>query len=589
MIDALVEGRGVASVAVPTAPASRRLAPLVLVLAVVLAIVWFGGLGHRDLIKPDEGRYAEIPREMVATGDWLTPRLNGLKYFEKPPLQYWATAVAYEVFGIEAWTSRLWAALTGFAAIVVTGFAAARLWGSHVGLYAATVLASSLAFVLLGHFNTLDMGLTFFLAATLAAVMAARDALVRGTDPTHCGASVDASTRAAGLWVLVAWAALALAVLSKGPVALVLCGLGLSLYLVASRDWPMLKLVLSLRGIGLFLLIAAPWFIAVSRANPEFARFFFIHEHVERFLTDEHRRSGPPWYFVPVVAAGLLPWLGLAFTGWRSAWRAPARGTFRPERLLVAWTIAVFAFFSASGSKLPSYVLPLFPSIAMLAALELKRIDARTLVRHLAAVAMLAVVAFVAVCFIERWTRFVDPPEAVSQFKTIALTSLGVWCVGTVVGALLARRDRGTLAVVAAGLAALVAWSGILLGHQAIGRGMSTAVVAQRIASEIVPDTTVYSVGLFEHSLDFYLGRTVQLVSFRDELDFGLSQEPSKYIATIEQFAARWQAERAPVAVMAPDTYATLVAMKLPMRVLVDDRRRIVVAKPAPAGPSPAR
>ncbi|MCU0972931.1 MAG: glycosyltransferase family 39 protein, partial [Burkholderiales bacterium] len=133
-----------------------------------MAVVWFGNLEYRRLFHPDEGRYAEIPREMVATADWITPRLNGIKYFEKPPLQYWATAIAYRAFGASEWTSRLWTALSGFLAVLLVYAAGVRLFGAEAGLYAALILVSSAGFVLGGHFNTLDMGLTFF--QTLAVV-----------------------------------------------------------------------------------------------------------------------------------------------------------------------------------------------------------------------------------------------------------------------------------------------------------------------------------------------------------------------------------------------------------------------------------
>src|SRR5512144_382952 len=120
---------------------SRRVLWLLLL---VVAIIWFGNLEYRKLIRPDEGRYAEIPREMVASGDWTTPRLNGLKYFEKPALQYWATATAYSLFGQHHWTARLWTALTGFLGILMTWYAGRRLFGALAGLYGALVLASSL-------------------------------------------------------------------------------------------------------------------------------------------------------------------------------------------------------------------------------------------------------------------------------------------------------------------------------------------------------------------------------------------------------------------------------------------------------------
>src|SRR5262245_2394708 len=130
-------------------------------------LIWFSNLDYRKLIKPDEGRYAEIAREMAVTGDWVTPRLNGIKYFEKPPLQYWATATAYTLFGPHEWTARLWSALTGLFGIALSWWAGRRLFGAAAGAYAAIVLASSLMYVVLGHLNTLDMGLTLFLFAAL--------------------------------------------------------------------------------------------------------------------------------------------------------------------------------------------------------------------------------------------------------------------------------------------------------------------------------------------------------------------------------------------------------------------------------------
>ena len=562
-----------------------------LLLAVVLALIWFGGLGHRKLIKPDEGRYAEIPREMTASGNWLTPRLNDLKYFEKPPLQYWATAAAYETFGIGEWTSRLWTALTGFLGVLVVGYTAARLYDRRAGVFAATVLASSLAYVLLAHFNTLDMGLTFFMSVTLCATLLARSARADIEVPgAHCGSPDDASrsrSRAAR-WILVAWAAMALAVLSKSPVAAVLSGGALVLYLVVARDWTLLKMLAPIRGLAVFLVIAAPWFIAVSRANPEFAHFFFIHEHVERFLTTQHRREGPIWYFIPVLVVGLLPWLsvaiGAAFGAVDRAWRAPphtGRTGFRPERLLLSWSLVIFVFFSASGSKLPSYILPMFPALALLIGRELAHIDARVLKKHLIGIATLAAIACVVVVFIERFIDSRENAAAIAAFRISAFVSMLVWLIGTLVAIWLATRARITSAIVASGLAAVLGWSSLLLGHEALGRGMSTYDIARSMQPYIRADTPIYSVGIFEHTLDFYLQRTVTLVSFRDELDFGLTMEPDKGIATLPEFEKRWSEDHAPLAIMDRDLFDRLSANHMPMRVIADDGRRIVVAKPA--------
>ena len=184
-------------------------------LLLALVVIWFGNLEYRYLIKPDEGRYAEIPREMVASGDWVTPRLNDLKYFEKPPLQYWATAVAYEVFGEHQWTSRLWTALTGLAGVLLAWFTGTRLFGREAGLYAALILGSSSLYALMAHINTLDMGVTFFITLGIFSLLLAQQK------------SAQVYRRN---WMLLAWAALALAVLSKGLMGVILPGAALFLY-----------------------------------------------------------------------------------------------------------------------------------------------------------------------------------------------------------------------------------------------------------------------------------------------------------------------------------------------------------------------
>src|SRR5512140_1932549 len=148
------------------APPSRR---AIIALLLALALLWFAGIGQRALINPDEGRYAEIAREMVVTGDWLTPRLNGLKYFEKPPLQYWVTAAAFRAFGIHEWSARLWPVLSTFLAVLFLGVVGLRLGGPRLGLYAAAALAGCAGYVINGHLLTLDGGLAALLTVAFGA------------------------------------------------------------------------------------------------------------------------------------------------------------------------------------------------------------------------------------------------------------------------------------------------------------------------------------------------------------------------------------------------------------------------------------
>jgi 4-amino-4-deoxy-L-arabinose transferase-like glycosyltransferase len=277
-------------------------------LLAIFAIAWFCNLGYRHLAKSDEGRYAEIPREMVASGDWLTPRLNGFKYFEKPPLQYWATAAAFSVFGQTEWAARLWPGLTGFFGVLLVFWFGSRLLGPPAGLYGAAVVASSAIYVSIGHMLTLDMGLTLFMSASVFSIaLAQRD---------------QASEAERRRWMLLAWAAAALAVLSKGLIGIVLPAGAIALYVLVERDWKVLARLHAVSGALLFVAIAAPWFAAVSIVNPEFFRFFFIHEHFERFLTQVHRRDEPAWYFIPVLLAGVLPWILSLFP---ALWRVRSR------------------------------------------------------------------------------------------------------------------------------------------------------------------------------------------------------------------------------------------------------------------------
>src|SRR5215813_1575321 len=259
------------------------------------------------MLDPDEGRYAEIPREMVASGDWLTPRFNDLKYFEKPPLQYWATAALYSVAGLHEWTSRLWAVGLGFACLPLVFAWVARNYGRDGALAALAALGVSPFFLIVAHLNLLDAAFTFWLTAAVLAFTQAQLA-PRGAESER-------------RWMLAAWALAALAVLSKGIVVGVLAGGALVVYTLLERDartWGRLHIA---PGLLLFAAIAAPWFVAVSLRNPSFPGFFFVHEHFARFLTTVHQRVEPWWYFLPLLLLGVLPWLVPAVRACRVAWR----------------------------------------------------------------------------------------------------------------------------------------------------------------------------------------------------------------------------------------------------------------------------
>ncbi|MFN3565178.1 MAG: phospholipid carrier-dependent glycosyltransferase, partial [Burkholderiaceae bacterium] len=342
-------------------PARARPAPRTrfVALAVLALLAWFGTLEYRELFAPDEGRYAEIPREMAAGGDWVVPHLNGLPYLEKPPLQYWASAAIFKALGGDEWTARLWPALTGFLGVLAVFFAGSRLFGRRAGVFAALLAASTLEYVVLSQVLTLDMGLTFFLsAAVFCLLLAQRDA-------------IDDRRRHA--WMIGAWAMMGLAVLSKGLIGVVLPALALAAYVVVERDASVLRRLHWRSGLAVLLALTVPWFVAMQMRVPEFFDFFFVREHLQRFALPMHHRPGPWYYFVGMFAVGALPWtLPYLRAWWQGLVRAPVHGrAFNPARFLALYALVVLIFFSVSRSKLPAYILPMFPALALLGGREL--------------------------------------------------------------------------------------------------------------------------------------------------------------------------------------------------------------------------
>jgi 4-amino-4-deoxy-L-arabinose transferase-like glycosyltransferase len=538
---------------------------LALVLAFTLA--WFGTLDQRRLINPDEGRYAEIPREMVATGDWLTPRLNGIKYFEKPALQYWATATAFSVFGEHHWTARLWPALTGFLGVLATVFATARLFGAQAGLIAGAVLAGSVLWNVIGHVNTLDMGVSFFLAsAVFALCLAQRD---------------DAGPKESRRWGDAAWALLALAILSKGLIGIVLPAATVVLYALWQRDWGLILRIRPLRGLLILLAITAPWFIAVSLANPEFAHFFFIHEHFERFLTKSHGRYQPVWYFIPILLLGMLPWLGSMLQGMAAGFRNEVARRFQPQRFLLVWAALVFVFFSISGSKLASYILPIFPALAALIGLHLATCaNSRRIEWHALPAIIIGGAGLLLVPYVTRFASERLPSALYVAYQPWLYGGSAAMLLGGITAFWLGRQGRSIAAVFALAFGGFAFGQGFLLGHDSLGSINSAHDAAAAIRSHVPQDAPFFSVDTYDQSLQFYLKRTTTMVVYRDELGFGIEQEPQKFIPDLAGFERAWSAAPVAWALMSPATWNDMTKKGLPMTEVFRDTRRVIVKKP---------
>jgi 4-amino-4-deoxy-L-arabinose transferase-like glycosyltransferase len=329
-----------------------------LLLFIVLTIPFLQYLGKLPLIDPDEGRYAEIPREMLERGDLITPTLNYVKYFEKPPLLYWINAASIKIFGLNEFAVRLPSALCGLFTVLATYLIARRLYDRRTALLSAAILATSAGFVLQSRIILTDMMLTFWLTAALGTFLVASHRYERQRD--------------SGIAWYFFYLFCALAVLTKGLIGIVFPAGIIFIFLLLSGRWELLARMRCGTGLLLFLIVAAPWFVAVSLKNPDFAWFFFIHEHFERFTSTVHGRYKPFWFFVPVLAATMLPWSFYIPAALAKAWREQGREAGRSGLYLLIWVVVIFLFFSKSDSKLTPYILPVFPPLVILIAHRIK-------------------------------------------------------------------------------------------------------------------------------------------------------------------------------------------------------------------------
>ncbi|MBV7535693.1 glycosyltransferase family 39 protein [Duganella sp. sic0402] len=537
-------------------------------LAALFALAWLYVLGIRSLVPPDEGRYAEMAREMWASGDWITTRLNGIKYFEKPPLQTWMNALTFSVFGLGEWQARLWTGLCGLGGVLFTGYAARRVFGARAGFYTAVVLGSSLFWIASGQINSLDMGLTGMMSLALGSLLIAqRD---------------DATPDERRNWMLLCWAGMALAVLAKGLIGVVLPGAVLVLYSALSRDLAIWKRLHLAKGLLLFFAIATPWFVLVALRNPEQPHFFFIHEHWERFFLKTHHREGPWYYFLLLLIPGVMPWLGLLPQALLNGARRDAQLRFQPKLLLLVWVLFITCFFSYSSSKLPGYILPVYPALAMLLAIYLE--GASRLNRMLAAVLLVLVgLGGLAVIphMISAAVRHPGERALLEAYQPWVLTAAIIAAAGGALALLHARQLRRDLMVVTLAVASFASVQLILSGFEPYGEVRAGKAMAQKLKPMLKPDTPVYSVHVYEQSMTYYLGHTVTLVDYWDEFTFGLRQQPELSIPDMHGFANRWNAHIArkeqAFAILGLDTYASLKSNGFPMRVVVADTRRVVI------------
>jgi len=498
------------------------------VLAVAIGLFFSLFLGSRPLSVPDEGRYVEIPREMVVTSDWLTPRLNSVKYFEKPPLFYWFEAVLIKLFGLSEWSVRLGPALFALFGCLTVYYAGARMFGRQAGLLSAGVLSTSVLFYALSRAITLDMPVSILLTSSLLSF------LIGTREP-------EGNTRRMFFWGF--YASAALAVLTKGLIGIVIPGMIIFTWMLLMNEWRILRSMHLLSGMAIFFAIAAPWHFLVQRANPEFFNFYFIHEHFQRYLTKVHGRYKPAWFFIPIALFGLFPWS--AFLAQAVKHSFPTSWKKRQEHketvFLLLWAVLVFLFFSASSSKLIPYILPVFPPLALLIGKYLAeawhKSDLSGFRAGYAALAILSLLIAVGLLILPRYRSDIDHHGLRLHIYMIS----GILLLGVGMAVVLGKRYgiKFSLSALIISIALFLCAANILMPHVDT-RSMKT--LALQLKPHLQPADEIMSFLNYYQDLPVYLERRITIVQWQGELAFGSRvEDTSDWMIDEDEMWDRWQ------------------------------------------------
>ncbi len=574
-----------------------------LLLTLVLSL-WFGMfLGSRPLNNPDEGRYTEIPREMAATGDYVTPRLNGVKYFEKPPLVYWLSALTFEVVGplkgtdgVNEWTARFWGAVFALIGGLMTYAAGRALYGRAAGWWAALVVVTSILYYGLSRIILLDMVVGVTMAGALFAFI--------------LGIREPAGARRR--WLFMAfYMFMALATLTKGLIGFVLPCMVAFVWLLVLNQWRTLRPCHPFSGALLLLAITVPWHWLAALRNPSvdgtvwpgYARglalhqagqdpgwmwFYFVREHFLRFTTTEHGRFEPWWFFMPILVAGLFPWIVFAWQATRQSlaggWRE--RGKHLEAWFLVFWIVLIVAFFSKSQSKLVTYISPVFPAAAVLIGHYLAKAWAERGARGVRA--GLWVFAGLALALAIAAAAFPLPAKQAALAPQLLPWRFFVGAVmgGGALAIILCLRKAN----VRGALIGLVATCVVFFTAANVVGGLfddrSTKSLAAVLKPRLQPTDEVYVVSDYAQDLPVYLGRTVNVVNYIGELQYGIEAEPAKTASRfmkIPAFLVRWGQPGTAYAVVRTGGYKTLFGdAGLPFTVIAQTPRYVLVVNRQP-------
>jgi 4-amino-4-deoxy-L-arabinose transferase-like glycosyltransferase len=527
-------------------------------LALLALAVFFFHLGSYGLWEPDEARYAEIAREMLATRSFLVPHLNYVAYIEKPPLLYWTSSLAFFAFGINEFAARTVPALSALAGVIATYYFARRAFDRRRAALAAAILIANPLYAIMAQVLTTDMLLTALLTVAFF--------------------SLFLQWREGGRWWIVSYLAMALAVLTKGPVGVMLPALAAILFAWHQgelRDAPA-RLHLA-AGLILLLAVALPWFVIIAIRLPGFLDFYVIGEHFRRVFVANYSHNEPFYYYLPVIMVGLLPWsVGLPLI--------LVEGTKGPARAFCAIVAGmVLVLFSAAHAKLIPYILPAIPPTAVLLADSILRAPENRAGsgRFVALLGPGLSVAGLVLIAIGAAAPLLHDPDITLLARVLALA-----------GAILLIGGSASFAAFLRGHAAAGLWILVL----AVAAGLLTATYGRidlearhsyapmgRELAARAPGATLIDYRRYQQAITFYTRRRVILVSpFLSELRFGAEHSADRHQYFLDSYPALfglWAGDPAAVLIIDDADFKPLARELGPIRIIAQQGHKLAIAR----------
>jgi 4-amino-4-deoxy-L-arabinose transferase-like glycosyltransferase len=526
------------------------------------AVLFFARLGDLPLIDPDEGRNAEVAREMAESGAWVVPTFNGIPYLDKPALYFRMVALSFNAFGRTETAARLPSALSAAVLVGIMFAFCRRLYGERTAALTVIVLATTPLVVGFARLVIFDMPLALFMSGAILAGYLAEE------DP--------ASARRR--WLLLGAVSSAVATLIKGPVGFLVPGAVLTVFHLVERRPRALRRMLAPANLLLFLAIVLPWFGALVYAHPEFVHYGLVEETLSRYLTTTFRRTEPVYYYGPVLLLVLYPWSLLLPEAVMAAWRNRARWT-RGDRFFIVWAVAVIIFFSSSQSKRPGYILPGLIALAVLigrlfdhALAGPESRPVRLILRGTLGVALLSVVAAGALSLnLAGPDRLQDLLDFESnEFGRLQpdMGILVVSLVGTAIAAAAVRVWRDVRLAVAVFALPAILFLSVGFGTAARYAEASSARALARAIPPLPPGAIVACLECFAVGLPFYVGQPVTYITQR-----GRGGLTSNYVRYRLKRDTTWPA----TLVRLDDRKEWLARQTVPVYVLTKEHARLLL------------